>query len=98
MDKKISAIKNHLLKGMTARIIEYQYSGSHELHKFRIEGEKPTHWFYISREVVDDSEPAVVINLINIYHVIDTFNAAKESKWLFLESNGIREVDENFTK
>lgn len=98
MDKKVRAIKNYLFKGMPGRSIEYQYSGSHELHKFRIVGKKPTHWFYISREVVDDSEPVVLINLINIYHVIDTFNAAKESKWLFLESNGIREVDENFTK
>ncbi len=96
MDEKAQVIKNQLLNGMPGRNIEYQFSG--ELHKFRIEGKAPTHWLYVSRELVDDSEPVILLNLVNVYHIVDTLNKADRSKWLFMGHNGIREVDENFAK
>lgn len=96
MDEKVEAIKNHVLKGMPGRSIRYQYANG--FHKFRIEGERPTHWLYFSEVVVDDSDPVVLINLINIYHIVDTLVQADSSKWLFLQTSGIQEVDENFAK
>ena len=98
MNGKIEAIRNHILKGMPGRVIEYKHSGRYGLHKLRIEGREPTHWLYVSDQVVDDSESTVLINLINKYHVVETLNQAEQSKWLLLTSGGIEEVDENFAK
>jgi hypothetical protein len=77
MDEKTQAIANQILKGMPMRSMQYQYAG--DLHRFRIEGEGPTHWLYVSRELVEDSEPVILINLINIYHVVDTLKKAAKS-------------------
>ncbi|MCZ6666300.1 MAG: hypothetical protein O7B81_13420 [Gammaproteobacteria bacterium] len=96
MSEKIDAIKNHLLKRLPGRNIEY--SNASGFHKFRIEGECPTHWLYMSEETVDDSELAVLINLLNIYHIATTVSQSSTSKWLYLSDMGVREVDENFTK
>ena len=96
MEENIEVIQSHILKGMPDRSIQYQRGGG--LHKFTLEGDGPTHWLYFSEEVVDDSDPVILINLINIYHVVDTLNQADSSKWLFLGTNGIREVDDNFAE
>ena len=96
MNEKAQAIENQILKGMPGWQIKYQYAG--HLHKFRIEGKDSTHWLYVSRELLDDSEPVILINLVNIYHIVDTLNKAKKSKWLFMGYDGLREVDENFAK
>ena len=96
MNGNIKAIRNHLLKGMPGRNIEYKHANS--FHKFKIESDSPSHWLYLSEEVVDDSEPVILINLINIYKIVETLSNAVESKWLYLGSNGIKEVDEDFTK
>ncbi len=96
MVEKTDAIKNHILKGMPRRSIEYLNESG--FHKFRIEGDGPTHWLYMSEEIVDDSESVVLINFINIYLVVETFNQSENSKWLYLSVNGVREVDEHFTK
>ena len=96
MNQNIEAIRNHLLRGLVGSSIEYKNSSG--CHKFRIESSNPTHWLYISHEVVDDSEPVILINLINIYKIVESFIEANESKWLYLGSTGIKEVDEHFTK
>ena len=98
MDEKIEAIRNHILKGMPDRAIQYKHSGRYGLHKFRIEGGEPTHWLYISDKVVDDSTPTALINLIDNYHIVEILNQAEQSKWLCLTSDGIEEVDENSAK
>jgi len=96
MDENARAIQEHILKGMPGRKIQYQRSGG--LHKYRIEGNAPTHWLYVSEELVDDSEPVILINIVNDYTIVDTLNKAEKSKWLFLSQDGVREVDENFSK
>jgi DNA-binding protein YbaB len=96
MDEKIEAIQSEILSGMPDRNVQYQNAGG--LNKFRMEGQGPTHWLYISEELVEDSESIILINLINIYSIVDTLNKANHSKWLYLETNGVREVDENFAK
>ena len=96
MEEKITAIKSQIVRGMPGNSIEYQYSDS--LHKFKIRRNETTHWLYVSEEVIEDSPPVVLINYINIYHIADTLNNSENSKWLFLESNGIREVNESFAK
>ena len=99
MDEKIEAIRAHILEGMPDRAIQYKHSGRYGLHKFRIEGGEPTpHWLYVTDQVVDDSEPTVLIDLIDNYHIVETLNQAKQSKWLYLSSNGIEEVDDNFAE
>lgn len=96
MTEKIDAIKNHILEGMPRRSIEcLNQSG---FHKFRIETDGPTHWLYMSEEIVDDFESDILKNLIDIYQVVETFNQSENSKWLYLSGNGVREVDEHFTK
>ena len=96
MNEKILTVKNHIQKGMPDRNIEYQNAGG--LYKFKIKSDGPTHWLYLSEEVVDDSDAVVLINFINIYHIVENLAQADSSKWLFMETQGIREVDENFAK
>ena len=97
MDEKAVVIKNHLLKGMPGREISFRHSGVGDLYKFRIEGE-PTHWLYLNYELVSDSEPVILVNLINIYRVVELLSGAEMSKWIYLSSEGLREVDEYFAK
>lgn len=96
MDEKIEALKSALLRGFPKRKIQYQFAN--ELHKFRIEGEKPTHWLYIDRDFVEDLDKIALVNMLNIYRIVDVFKNASGSKWLFLGSKGVREVDEKFAK
>jgi len=96
MSEKIDAIKDHILEEMPRRSIEYLNENG--FHKFRIEGDGPTHWLCMGEEIVDDSESDVLINFINIYRVVETFNQSENSKWLYLSGNGFREVDKHFTK
>ncbi len=96
MSEKTDAIKNHILEGMPRRSIECLNKNG--FHKFRIETDGPTHWLYMSEEIVDDSESDILKNLIDIYQVVETFNQSENSKWLYLSGNGVREVDEHFTK
>jgi hypothetical protein len=95
MVERAYAIQNHIRKNMPERQVQYRHGSS--VHTFRIEGQ-PTHWLYVSRELIHDSEPVTLINFVNIYHIVETLNAATKSKWLFLSSEGLSEVDENFTK
>jgi len=96
MSEKIDAIKDHILERMPRRSIEYLNESG--FHKFRIVGDGSTHWLYMGEEIVDDSESVVLINFINIYRVVETFNQSENTKWLYLSGNGVREVDKNFTK
>jgi len=96
MSEKIDDIKDHILEEMPRRSIEHLNENG--FHKFRIEGDGPTHWLCMSEEIIDDSESDVLINLINIYRVVKTFNQSENSKWLYLSGNGFREVDKHFTK
>ena len=63
MDENARAIREQILKGMPGRQIQYQRRGG--LHKYRIEGNGPTHWLYVSEELVDDSEPIILINRVD---------------------------------
>lgn len=96
MDERIETIKDKILEDMPNRKILYQFSNG--FHKFRIEGEGPTHWLYVSRELVSDCEPVILLNLVRIYRIAESFNNATDSLWLFWSSDGIQKVDENFTK
>jgi DNA-binding protein YbaB len=96
INAKIEGLKSTFQKDFPDRIIQYQFAN--ELHKFRIEGKKPTHWLYISRELVEDSEIESLIDMLITNQIINTFKNAKKSKWLFLSSSGVREVDERFAK
>ncbi len=97
MDEKAVVIQNHLLKGMPGREIKFHHSGVGALYKFRIEGE-PTHWFYVNYELVSDSEPVVLVNLINIYKAVEKLNGATKSMRVLLSREGLRDVDENFAR
>ena len=96
MSGKTDVIKNHILQGMPRRSIECLNKSG--FHKFRIETDGPTHWLYMSEEIVDDSESDILKNLIDIYQVVETFNQSENSKWLYLGGDGVREVDKLFTK
>ena len=93
MVERAYAIQNHIQKYMPERQVQYQRGN--RAHMFRIDGQ-PTHSLYVSRELMHDSEPVLLINLINIYHIIETLSAATKPKWLLMSNEGLREVDENF--
>jgi len=97
MNKNIQVFKNEILEGLPNKRIQYQFTN--DLHKFRIEGEgEPTYWLYVNRELEEDCEPIIILNLIRIYHIVDTLNKAVKSKWLYMGPDSMREVDENFAK
>lgn len=91
MDEKIEAVSNKLRRDMPQRTVAYAFTA--DLHKFRIDGGRHTHWLAISRELVADSSPIILINLLNIYQVVETMNHAAESRRLLLTDNGIQETD-----
>ena len=97
MNENAAVIQTHLLTRFLGREIFASHKGIGSLYRFRVDGE-PTHWFYVSYELVSDSAPLVLINLINIHRVAERLNAATQSKWLFMSRDGLYEVDENFAK
>jgi len=96
MDDKVAAVRSFLLKGMPGSRVEHEHARG--LHKFRIEGHAPTHWLYLSEELVEDSEPAFLVNSITKNRIIDHLNQSQKSTWLFLGHDGLRTVDEKFAK
>ena len=98
MNEKVAAIKYQILEGMPEWQVQYKYQFTKDLHMFRVEGKGPTHWLYVSREQIEDCEPIILTNLVNVYHIVDTFSNAATSKRLFMGDATIREVDDSFAK
>jgi len=96
MDKKVQALKVWLEKAFPGSVIEYQFPLT--VHKFRINTEKAAYWLYVSREFVDDNEVGHVIRTAERAKVLEAFQASDKPCWIFLGSEGVREVDENFGK
>jgi hypothetical protein len=96
MDKKAQALKVWLEKAFPGSVIEYQFPLT--VHKFRINTERTAHWLYVSREFVDDNEVDHVIHAAERANVLEAFRASDRPRWIFLGSNGAREVDEDFGK
>jgi hypothetical protein len=94
MDEKAQALKGWLEKAFPGSVIEYRFPLT--LHKFRINTEKTAYWLYISREFVDDNEVDQVIHAAERAKVLEAFRASDKPRWIFLGSNGAKEVDENF--
>ena len=96
MNEKAQALKLWLEKAFPGSVIEYQFPLT--LHKFRINTEKTAYWLYVSREFVDDNEVDHVIHVAERAKVVEAFQASDMPRWIFLGSNGVKEVDENFGK
>lgn len=95
MDAKTEALRSWLKSEFSAAEIEYEFSN--ELHKFRING-KPTHWLFVSREVVDDNESGDLLDRAKKAGIAERMQKAEKSKWIFLGDKGAKEVDESFAK
>jgi hypothetical protein len=96
MENKIEAIQLELQKKFHGQTIKYQFA--HELHKFRIEDGKQTHWLYIDRDYVEDTDSTTVIKVLSSLGIIEKIKSSNSSKWLYLDSSGVQEVDDNFAK
>jgi hypothetical protein len=94
MNDNINTIKHVLQKEFPNRAVQHQFSN--KMHIFRLEGETAAHWLYVARELVEESDMKSVYHLLNIYSAADTLMASPESKRLFLDNIGVREVDESF--
>ena len=96
MEDKIYSIQLFLAKELPERKLIYEFSN--EFHKFKLKGKHNTHWLYLPRELVDDEDIDKILESITKYKIVIIFNESSSSKWFFLGSDGLREVDENFTK
>ncbi|MFC1650533.1 hypothetical protein ACFL2X_03085 [Candidatus Latescibacterota bacterium] len=94
MEKKIDLIKNHIKENITNDEIEYEHSGL--LNKFKITRQGHSLWIYIRDELVDDSDEETLLIIFKKYHVVETFNKLKVSKYFNLNENGLKEVDDKF--
>lgn len=93
-EKKAQAIRTWLEEAFPGSVIEYQFPLT--LHKFRINTEKTTYWLYVSREFVDDNEAENVIQAAERAKILEAFQTSDKPRWIFLGSEGAREVDDNF--
>lgn len=96
MDEKAQALKMWLEKAFPGSVIEYRFPLT--IHKFRINTEKTAYWLYVSREFVDNNEVDHVIHAAKRAKVLEAFQTSDKPRWIFLGSNGAKEVDENFGK
>ena len=94
MNDNIRTIKHVLQKEFPNRAVQHQFSDN--LHTFMLDGETAAHWIYVAGNLVDRSDMKSVHHMLNIYSAADTLLASPESKWLFLNSTGVHEVDESF--
>lgn len=86
---------NHVLQNeFLNRAIQHQFANN--LHTFRLDGETAAHWLYVAGEFVELSDMKGVHHLLNLYSAADTLLASPETKWLFLNSSGVHEVDGYF--
>ncbi|MEQ8427622.1 MAG: hypothetical protein RLT87_00740 [Gammaproteobacteria bacterium] len=91
MDDKSEFISNQLKSAFKDGEIEYLFAG--DLHKFRINHKGPTHWLIIDQVTMEDHDIDGLQNLIETYHVIDTFMKAEGTYRILLTPNGIKNVE-----
>ena len=95
MTDKAQTIKE-FLEGKFPKI-EIEYREEDGFHIFRFFG-NPNHWLYIPDTYLDDREALDIIERFVNFGIVDIYREATENKWLYLGSEGVKEVDENFTK
>jgi hypothetical protein len=96
MEEKAKALKAWLQNAFPDSGIDYQFPLT--LHKFRITTKRATYWLYVSREFVDDNQVGHIIQTAERAKILEAFHASSKSRWIFLASTGVQEVDENFGK
>ena len=95
MNDNINTITHVLKKEFPNRAIQHQCANN--LHTFKLDGETAAHWLYLAEELVEQYDMKGVHHLLNLYSAADTLLASPESRWLFLNSTGVHEVDEGFS-
>ena len=90
----IDTITHVLITEFPNRAVQHQFANS--LHTFRLDGDSETQWLHVAGELVEQSDMKGVHHLLNIYSDSDALLASPVSKWLFLNSTGVHEVDEQF--
>jgi len=93
MDPKAQILRQDLVVGFDNCHVEYQFAN--ELHKFRIEW-GPAHWLYIARIFVDDHTTQELRDALARWKIIPALRGSSESRWLFLGTAGVRDVDDTF--
>ena len=97
MEGKISVIKSQLQKAFPSAEISHERIFDSHNHRFRIDIKgKPRYWLYIGSETFDDHEPAVLINFLNIYRIVDAFKRSDGPCRIFLGEEGVKEVGKDF--
>ena len=94
MEPKAEAIRKELAKSFPEGRVEYQFAN--ELHKYRLERDGPTHWLYVERNFLDDTQENELIESLATLRIPEAFHSSPKSLWLYLSKNGIKEVDDVF--
>lgn len=94
MDKKALSIQNELVRFFPDAQVKYQFAN--HLHKYRIERIEASCWLYLPKEFLDDHTEAELVKSLARWKVPEILHSSTKSRWLLLNENGVREVDENF--
>lgn len=89
MEEKVTLVEGILRKGIPNAEHTSQESGM--IYGFRIDSENRTSWLYLDRSFLDDNSPESIINLFNIYHVVDALQDEKQPQKLFFDGEQLRE-------
>ena len=92
MEEKVTLVEGILGKGIPNATHMSQESGM--IYGFRIDTENRTRWLYLDRSFLADNPPESIINLFNIYHVVDALKDEHRSQKLYFDGEQLREHQE----
>lgn len=96
MDEKIAAISTALTDAFPEVEVEYRFAD--ELHKFRVNLPKMTHWLYVIPETIDDNDLNSLVELLETYRVIEDMKEAKGTSKFLLVRDGFSRAGRDFPK
>ena len=72
-EEKVDAVTAKLQREFPKARILYEHDFDSGDHKFRIDDPRPRCWLHLAAECVADHDAIVLVNFLNIYNVIKSF-------------------------
>jgi hypothetical protein len=94
MNPNAQALLDELMKVFDGGNVEYQFANS--LHGYRLQHAGPTHWLYVAEEFIEDHTLAELLTSLYKLGIPEEFRGSRDSRWIFLGEEGVREVDDRF--
>ena len=83
MEENVTVVEGILRKGIPNA--EHTSRESGEIYSFRIDTENRVSWLYLDRIFLDDNSADVIINLFNVYGIVDALQDEKKPQKLFFD-------------